>query len=62
MQLCRVSIERFNGIKKLDLSLENSLQIIAGPNNSCKSTILKAIHYFFICFENIPISDYEFAE
>lgn len=47
MQIKTLEIERFAGIKSFKAALNPNIQLIAGPNNSCKSTILRAINLFF---------------
>ncbi len=47
MHISRIQIEKFLGLKKVDFEIDSKFQIIAGPNNSGKTTLTKAIHLFF---------------
>lgn len=47
MRLSKIELERFLGIRELKLVINSNSQIIAGPNNSGKTTILKALELFF---------------
>lgn len=47
MRLCRVEIERFLGFKYLVLELDGHLQLIAGPNNAGKSSVVRLLELFF---------------
>ncbi len=51
MNICKIQIEKYLGIKSLSLSIDSDFQVIAGPNNACKSTVLMAINTFFSGFE-----------
>lgn len=53
MRISKIHLERFLGIRRLTLALNDGLQLIAGPNNSCKSTLLKAINYFFSGLDDV---------
>lgn len=58
LKIRRIPIERFLGIKNLDVVVDDRLQLIAGPNNSCKSSFLKAMDLFFSGNEDISMSQY----
>ncbi|MFV8250483.1 ATP-dependent nuclease [Bdellovibrio bacteriovorus] len=47
MKVSRVVIEHFRGVKKAEWNVDSKMNILAGPNNSGKTTILKAIELFF---------------
>ena len=47
MRICRVDIERFLGFKNLSMELDSTLQLIAGPNNAGKSSLVRLLESFF---------------
>jgi putative ATP-dependent endonuclease of OLD family len=47
MRLSRIDIERFLGFKKLEVDIDHALQLIAGPNNAGKSSLIRLIDVFF---------------
>lgn len=47
MRITRIQIERFKGLRKVDLSFHGPLSLIAGRNNAGKTTILQALDFFF---------------
>lgn len=47
MKIKEIMIEHFRGIKKARWKVDQNLSILAGPNNSGKTTMLKAIDLFF---------------
>lgn len=47
MRIVRVEIERFMGLRRVSLALNPHLQLIAGPNNSGKTTLFRALEFFF---------------
>lgn len=47
MKITNVSVEHFRGVKNASWNLNGELNVLAGPNNSGKTTILKAIELFF---------------
>lgn len=60
MRISRVDIKRFLGIQSLSIDVDKAFQIIAGPNNSGKTTFLKALKLFF-CGLNGNIDAHMFA-
>ncbi len=58
MKISKIHIEKFLGIKHLESTFNGKLQLIAGPNNACKSTVLKAINLFFTGNDRHEKSDY----
>lgn len=48
MKIEKMTIDNINGIKHLDLSFNKGLNLICGGNGVGKTTILKAISYYFI--------------
>lgn len=53
-------IERFRGIEKLEWRPAPGLNIIIGPGDSCKSTILEAIGALFSPAPNMNISEFDY--
>ncbi|MCC7406296.1 MAG: AAA family ATPase [Bdellovibrionales bacterium] len=47
MEIVKIQIERFKGIRDLEVSVPSTLQLIAGANNSGKSTFMQALDLFF---------------
>ncbi|CUR59648.1 hypothetical protein NOCA1190016 [metagenome] len=47
MRVCRVEVDRFLGFKRLSLELDGELQLIAGPNNAGKSSIIRLLEAYF---------------
>ncbi len=47
MHIDRVDVERFLGFEKLSLEIDPELQLIAGPNNAGKSSLLRLLETFF---------------
>ncbi|MDB5037328.1 MAG: hypothetical protein JWQ35_856, partial [Bacteriovoracaceae bacterium] len=47
MQISEIQIEKFKGLKKATFRINPKLQVIAGPNNAGKTTLIKAIELFF---------------
>lgn len=47
MRITKVEIKRFLGTKSLSIDVDRAVQVIAGPNNSGKTTFLKAVELFF---------------
>src|SRR5204862_342328 len=47
VRIVRIEIERFMGLRRVDVALNPALQIIAGPNNAGKTTIFRALEFFF---------------
>lgn len=47
MRVTHVEIERFLGFKRLSIDLDRDLQLIAGPNNAGKSSLVRLIEVFF---------------
>jgi predicted ATP-dependent endonuclease of OLD family len=46
MRIVRVEVERFMGLRRVALEVDPSLQLVAGPNNSGKTTLLRALEFF----------------
>lgn len=53
-------IERFRGIEKLEWRPSPGLNMIVGPGDCCKSTILEAIGVLFSPAPNIGISEFDY--
>lgn len=53
-------IERFRGIEKLEWRPAPGLNVIIGPGDSCKSTILEAIGALFSPAPNMNISEFDY--
>ena len=47
MRIVRVEIERFMGLRRVTLELNPALQVVAGPNNAGKTTLFRALEFFF---------------
>lgn len=47
MRIVRIEIERFLGFKKLVMDLNPDLQLVAGPNNAGKSSLIRCLDAFF---------------
>ncbi|GLB64268.1 hypothetical protein NCCP2495_21470 [Dietzia sp. NCCP-2495] len=47
MHIDRVSVERFLGFNRVSIDLDPHLQLIAGPNNAGKSSLLRVLETFF---------------
>jgi len=47
VHISKVEVERFRGMRKVGVSLRNPLQVVAGPNNAGKTTLLMALESFF---------------
>ena len=47
MRICRVDVERFLGFKSLSLEVDRDLQLVAGPNNAGKSSLIRLLELFF---------------
>jgi putative ATP-dependent endonuclease of OLD family len=47
VRVTRVEIERFLGFKSLQIDIDRTLQLIAGPNNAGKSSLIRLIETFF---------------
>lgn len=47
MRIVGLEIERFMGLRRLVIDVRPRLQLIAGPNNSGKTTIFRALEFFF---------------
>lgn len=47
MRILRLEIERFMGLRRVNLDVNPSLQLIAGPNNAGKTTLFRALEFFF---------------
>jgi len=64
MRLRRLWIKHFRGIRTLDWTLpaQGRLQVLVGPGDSGKSTILDAIHYLLGDRWSIPFSDDDFYD
>lgn len=64
VRLRRVWIQNFRGIKTLDwtLPLGHRLQVLIGPGDSGKSTILDGVHYLLSDRWNVPFSDDDFFD
>lgn len=53
-------IERFRGIEKLEWRPAPGLNVIVGPGDSCKSTILEAIGALLSPAPNMNISEFDY--
>ncbi|WEG08630.1 AAA family ATPase [Microbacterium horticulturae] len=47
MHIDRVDVERFLGFERLSIEVDAQLQLIAGPNNAGKSSLLRVLETFF---------------
>ncbi len=47
MRIRHVFIERFLGFKKLSIEIDRDIQLVAGPNNAGKSSLLRILELFF---------------
>lgn len=47
MYIDRVDVERFLGFERLSIEIDPQLQLIAGPNNAGKSSLLRVLETFF---------------
>lgn len=47
MRLSRVEVERFLGFRHVTMDLDTNLQLVAGPNNAGKSSLIRLIETFF---------------
>lgn len=47
MHIDRVDVERFLGFERLSVEIDPRLQLIAGPNNAGKSSLLRVLETFF---------------
>ena len=47
MHIDRIDIERFLGFERLSIEVDPQLQLIAGPNNAGKSSLLRILETFF---------------
>lgn len=47
MRIRRVEIERFLGFKSVSIDLDPQLQLVAGPNNAGKSSLVRLVEAFF---------------
>jgi predicted ATP-dependent endonuclease of OLD family len=47
LHIDRVDIERFLGFRRLSVDMDPQLQLIAGPNNAGKSSLLRLLETFF---------------
>lgn len=47
MHIDRVDVERFLGFERLSVEVDPQLQLIAGPNNAGKSSLLRMLEVFF---------------
>jgi putative ATP-dependent endonuclease of OLD family len=56
----RLRIERFRGIEKLEWCPASGLNVIVGPGDSCKSTILEAIGALLSPAPNMNISEFDY--
>ena len=47
MRICRVEVERFLCFKNLTIDVDRELQLVAGPNNAGKSSLVRLLETFF---------------
>lgn len=47
MRITRIEVERFLGFKQLSIDVDPMLQLVAGPNNAGKSSLLRMVETFF---------------
>lgn len=57
MRVSRVEVNNLLGFKKLDLAVDTSLQLIAGPNNAGKSSLVRLLETFFSGDRRTPLVD-----
>lgn len=57
VRVCRVEVRNLLGFKELDLALDTSLQLIAGPNNAGKSSLVWLLQTFFGGDRRTPLAD-----
>lgn len=60
MQIVRLEINNFRGIKELDWKISSSFICLLGPGDSCKSTILDAIDFALSPRWKLDIDDSDF--
>jgi len=60
MQIRRVEIKRFRGIKELTWNVNGPINCLIGPGDSTKSTVLSAIEYTLSSRWRIDINDSDF--
>ncbi len=63
MRLCRVEVANLLGFRELDLQIHHEFQLIAGPNNAGKSSLVRLLEAFFsgntsALGEMLPINQY----
>ncbi|WP_312167612.1 AAA family ATPase [Microbacterium sp.] len=47
MRIVRIEIERLLGFRSLKMDIDSSLQLVAGPNNAGKSSLIRILEAFF---------------
>ena len=57
-----LKIEQFRGIEKLEWKPASGLNVIVGPGDSCKSTILEAIGALFSPAPNLNLSEFDYFQ
>ncbi len=63
MKLKKVSILNYKHIEKIDLNLSNDITMLAGPNNSGKTTLIELVKNlldgkkFTYKYDDIPVTD-----
>lgn len=55
-------VERFRGIESLEWKPDCGLNVIVGPGDSCKSTILEAVGALFSPAPNLYLSEFDYFE
>lgn len=68
MRIVKVEVQRLLGFKDVSLELDPELQLIAGPNNAGKSTLVRLLELFFadpsseLLLQHQPLNTYYAAE
>jgi len=57
MRVSRIEVKNLLGFKELDLAIDTSLQLIAGPNNAGKSSLVRLLETFFSGDRRTPLAD-----
>jgi len=57
MRVARVEVKNLLGFRELDLAIDTSLQLVAGPNNAGKSSLVRLLDAFFSGERRTPLAD-----